>query len=797
MTLSLSGNWRYRAEDNPEFAQPGFDDSAWETMRIPQNWFLGGLDHHGVVWFRYEFQHLETEKFFALHFDGVDYLAEVYLNGQRLGSHTGYFEPFAFDATTALCPGRNVLAVRVDSPFEAPGPDGWHIRKRLIKGVLNHHDCRPGGGWDTTGQAYNTGGIWNRVHLEEHSAVTIEHLLLSADLGAHPPYLHAELRVKNRGRDRSARIEIQLTPENFKGKQQSFDLTVDMPAGESLHKVKMPVEDVHVWQPWDRGLPYLYNVAATMDALKDSASRSSLFGFRTVKVEEGYHWTVNGRPYFVRGSNYIPSQWLSETLFPEVAASKEHPFGGGAGGDFYTRDVSLARQANLNILRVHAHMLPCEFHEACDRAGMLVWQDFPLQWGYSDEPEFCAEAEREMGAMVTMLYNHPSIAAWCCHNESPWDAPWMAGTVGGTYDPAQNRDLDARLEAIARELDPARYIHRNSGTGDGHVYPGWYSSHWRDFQEAPGAPFVTEFGAQGLPVRENVLKMLPQFKLEAGYAELKRFKEWIDSYKKIKGSAKFFIKFGTALWNYTEKRPALKGMHEQLSGWVMTEGKKMDRSIYKTLPSQEETPEELRPAREVWDAWCFHDFQPQETFDNGIQPGASLDEFIANSQAYQSHLIQYATEAFRRKKNTRVTGIFQFDFTDPWPAITWSVLDYWRAPKPAYDALRRAMQPVLPTFNIPVTIEAGKAALVTFCVVNDLLEDFPRLTCEWRYRSKIHQIASATFPVSVQANGVSAEVKLTLPSVGAGKHRLSVTLVTPTGKIVGENFYDLIITPTE
>ena len=79
--------------------------------------------------------------------------------------------------------------------------------------------------------------------------------------------------------------------------------------------------------------------------------------------------------------------------------------------------LRLHTDANLNLLHVHAHVLPPEFHKVCDRAGMLVWQDFPLQWGYSDELEFRADAVRQMRAMITGLYNHPSIIAWCCHNE--------------------------------------------------------------------------------------------------------------------------------------------------------------------------------------------------------------------------------------------------------------------------------------------------------------------------------------------------------------------------------------------
>lgn len=797
--ISLSGNWRFSTEDNTDFARPDWDDSAWPTMFIPQNWFLGGLNHHGVVWFRCEFKHRRKGDYATLHFDGVDYFADAYLNGEHLGHHTGYFEPFAFEVTRALRSGQNVLAVRVESPYEKPGLDGWHLHKRLIKGILNHHDCRPGGGWDSAGQSYNTGGIWNRVYLKEHGSLTIDQVLLRADLESKPPVLHMEVTVLNRAQKQEARLEVRCAPENFEGEAQAAKFKLKLPAGKSVHSVQLSVPDVRLWQPWDRGFPHLYEVSMALIATSDATACTSLFGFRTVRLEDGYCWGINGQSYFLRGSNYIASQWLSETLFPEAATSKDHPFGGGAGGDFYTRDVALAKQANLNILRLHAHVLPAEFHEACDRAGMLVWQDFPLQWGYTDEAEFHAEAERELLAMVKLLYNHPSIAAWCCHNESPWDSPWMTG-ADGIHDPLQNRDLDARLEQIARELDPTRYVHRNSGTGDGHTYPGWYFGHWRDFQNLAGAPFITEYGAQGLPVKENVQRMLPQYGPDAGFSELLQLKNWIESHKKIKGSAKLLMKAGMALWTFTEKTPGLRPLHEKIQSWAMKRGMKMERSIYQNLPSVEEMPEDLRHAREVWQTWRFRNIQFMETFENGVQIGTSLEEFVTNSQAYQSHLIQYATECFRRAKSypenerrkAKVTGIFQFDFTDPWPAVTWSVLDYWRTPKPAFDALRRSMQPVLPSFMIPEEIEAGKAALLSFRAVNDLLQAFPGTACEWRLEGGTGDIASATFPLDIPADGISAETKLTLPSLGAGKYKLSVAL-TSGSQVLGENWYELTV----
>jgi hypothetical protein len=785
--MNLTSRWRFCTEDNHDFAQPGYDDSAWKMMYIPSNWFLGGLDHHGVVWFRHEFLHSRRGGYTDLHFDGVDYFADVFLNGEHLGHHTGYFDPFEFDVTKTIRSGKNLLAVRVESPYEKPGPEGWYLRKRLIKGVLNHHDCRPGGGWEPIGQSYNTGGIWNRVHIEKHGAVTIDHMLLRADMDTQSPTLRAELKVRNRSLKVSARLEVRCIPDNFRGKSQTAKFTMELPEGESVRVVQMPINGVHPWQPWDRGFPYLYKITASFSAGREIVACTSLFGFRTVRVEPGFRWFINGQPYFMRGSNYLPSQWLSETLFTKAASAKERPFGSSAGGDFYIRDVGLARQANLNILRVHAHVLPTEFHEACDRAGMLVWQDFPFQWGYSDEPEFHAEAERQMQAMVTGWYNHPSIIAWCCHNESPWDAPWMAVQEGERYNPAHNRDLDARLETIVRKLDPVRYVHRNSGTGDGHTYPGWYVGHWRDYINLPSAPFITEYGAQGMPVVQSVRRMLPQLEPDAGYAEMVNFKRWLDSLKKISAFTKSLIKFGTYIWNLTEKKQ-WKSIQEWMKGW----GIKMERSAYKNIPPLEDTPVDLRHAREVWETWRFHDFQPAETFDNGIELGSSLEEFIANSQAYQSLLIQYATECYRRAKYTNVTGLIQFDFCDPWPAVTWSVVDYWRIPKPAFDALRRSMQPVLPCFKLPEKMDPGKAIQVSFCVVNDLLRASPNAICKWWLEGGMGDIASATFPVDIPTDSISTETKLTLPSLGTGRYKLSVE-VSANGKILGENQYELKI----
>jgi beta-galactosidase/beta-glucuronidase len=785
--LDLSGHWRFCIADDPDFSRADLDDASWETMFIPQNWFLAGVDQHGVVWFRVEFEYFQPREYATLHIDGVDYFAEVYLNGQLLGRHTGYFEPFAFEIGTVLKPGKNILAVRVESPFEKIGLDGWHLHKKLIKGVLNHHDCRPGGGWEETGQSFNTGGIWNRVYIEGHGPVTIDGMLLHADIDNTDAILYVELTILNRDENKTTNLEIRCTPDNFEGETTISKFDLNLPPGKSIHSLQVCVTDVKHWQPWDRGFPHLYTVLAELNLEEGHVFSSSLFGYRKVKVEEGFHWLINHHPYFVRGSNYLPSQWLSETLFPEAAINKLHPFGGGPGADLYSRDVALAKQANLNLLRVHAHVLPEEFHAACDRAGMLVWQDFPLQWGYSDDVSFHVEAERQIRAMVTSLYNHPSIVAWCCHNESPCDAPWMAGAVGGLYDPAHNRDLDAKLETAIRKLDTSRFIQRNSGTGDGHVYPGWYVGRIRDFINLPGAPFITEYGAQGLPALESIQRMLPQYGSDSGHAELVRFKEWLDSLHRISSTKKVLLEFGNSMWNFLEKM-----RWKSIQNWVKGFGMKLERSSYKTIPPIDQTPQSLLKARQVWETWQFHDFQPAETFDNGIDLGSSLEEFVTNSQAYQAALIQYATECYRLAKYKQVTGIMQFDLTDPWPAVTWSVLDYWRKPKSAYEALQRSMQPVLPSFQLPERIKPHKAIPIFFRVVNDLETSYPASTCAWNLSNETGILTDAAFKIDIPADSVSEKVKIKLPALVAGRYKLNVNLDFGTA-ILGQNQYEIVI----
>ena len=461
-TVDLGGLWEYcPAEDGAEAPSP---DASWDEMPVPSNWHLAGLPNYdGTVFFRRRFAAPAGQRA-ILRFHGVDYFARVWLNGERLGDHEGYFARFELEVTGRLR-DENELLLRVSAPKEAPGD--WPDQKRLIKGIFQHHDCRPGA-WDPEhGQDEGTGGIWNRVELE----LVPETYLASLRIDARPPSEDgdpARLTVTIEAdslTDGSARYSLKLR-ESGADSAPVRTLTsgyLDVTAGRKEYRFELRLPDPRLWWPWDQGEPHLYRIEAELA----SDSLAVEFGIRELRIADDSTWWLNGRRIFPRGTNVIPTQWLS--TYDETAIE---------------RDVALLRQANVNTVRVHAHVNREELYRACDRAGLMVWQDFALQWSYQETDELRAEAGHQIAKLGRQLYNHPSIVVWCCHNE-----------------PSFNREtLDPLLARALRAVDACRHVEETSDFRT-HPYPGWYWSGIDEFRARPSGPFVSEFGAQALPSR--------------------------------------------------------------------------------------------------------------------------------------------------------------------------------------------------------------------------------------------------------------------------------------------------------
>ncbi len=509
--VPLVGSWQFSPESpavqpwSIASASPLLRPSAtaqWSPIVVPANWSLTGHDLSGAVWYRYFLKGNPqlSGKTVQLQFEGVDYAADVWLNGQYLGFHEGYFEPFHFDVSKLLYFDRsNELLVRVNSPKERDQPD-WSLHKRLIKGVLGHHDARPGGAWSPQAQDQNTGGIWAPVTLKVSDRVTIQQVQVTPHLNPDQSQATAEvsLDIAFSGKaTEAATLQLQLSPENFAGVPEPVQLLkVQLNPGHNRVKAELSVKQPQIWQTWDQGSPNLY--ALTVQALQDhrpSDRSKTVFGFRTIAFDPVVKvWKLNGRRIFLRGTNYIASQWLSE-MTPEK----------------YQVDLELMKKANINAVRVHAHVSGQAFYDLSDRAGLLLWQDFPLQWGYTEDPEFEAEAVTQAKSMVTLLYNHPSIMAWSLHNEPPWNADWMKYKYK-SYRPTQNQRLDRQLFESLQGFDPTRHLHAYSGLNE-HPWWGWYSNTVEKYREPTTQSIITEFGAQALPDLSSLRRMFLEAQL--------------------------------------------------------------------------------------------------------------------------------------------------------------------------------------------------------------------------------------------------------------------------------------------
>ncbi|MGQ0802260.1 MAG: glycosyl hydrolase 2 galactose-binding domain-containing protein [Actinomycetota bacterium] len=533
ITVDLNGAWQQWADESgdPAFPAAGAraasgvpgEEAEWRRVVVPENFgFDSELSRQfAPVWYRRRFGYTATDDARGrarLRFAAVDYLADVWLNGEHLGHHEGYFAPFGFDVTGRLAKD-NELVVAVQDPLEDLDPAAvfFQHRKRVIKGTLKYHDSRPGGlpgrmvgplapgedPWVWTpewGQSMTTAGITGAVTLERTHDVTLD-AVFATPLDD-PGGMQLALVVTNHTdelRPLTAHLEI--------GGERAA-VAFDAPPGSGRVDAVAGLDALARWEPTgSAGAPTTHEVAvAVADGEHVLDRRRARFGVRTARIVTGddgraRELEVNGRSVFVKAVNYIPWQHFAEV-----------------GRSFYDRDMRLIAAAHGNSIGVHAHVQSADCYDAADDAGILVFQDFPLQWFYDSgtetNPGFVDTACRQIAEMGYLLHNHPSLVYYACHNEP---ARMFGNVTGVRGDDGPETDLgeahlDAALEAALRTVDDSRHVHRASGIGDdvhnyagslagGSLYrvreqPAWFVSEYGFWTIGPQAH---KFGDQGWP----------------------------------------------------------------------------------------------------------------------------------------------------------------------------------------------------------------------------------------------------------------------------------------------------------
>lgn len=605
------------------------DDSSWSEIAVPGHWRAHPefADHDGPLLYRRRVVTDEVEQGRRrwLTLDGVFYQADVWLDGAYLGDAEGYFMPHSFDVTALSRIGdEHVVAVEV-----VCSPQRSHRGKRNITGIFQH--------WDGIDRDWNPGGLWRSVHLYETGPARIDRLrVLCRD--ADEARAHVLLRTAvDCDQSRSVTIRTYVDGELLGENERRL--------AHGLNEVTWGIDIANPALWWPRVLGDQPMTSIRVDIVVDgevSDSRARRTGLRVVAWND-WCCSVNGERLFLKGANLLPTRAaLADATVEDMR-----------------RDVELAVETGLDALRVHAHIAPRPIYDAADELGVLLLQDFPLQWGYARSVRSQAIAQAQ--AAVDQLGHHPSIIQWSAHNDPTAVAVGLEGDtarsrlryVAAHQLPSWNKTvLDRWVKRSFERADPTRLCVPHSGVlphlplldgTDSHFYFGWYHGDVRDVERlAATVPrvvrFVSEFGAQAVPPAADFID--PEAWPDLDWDELLR-------------------RHGLQKWVFDERVP----------------------------PSQ---------------------------FD-------SFTEWRRATQEYQAELIRHHVELFRRLKYRPTGGFCVFAFNDPAPVVSWSVLDHERNPKLAWDALERACTPVIVVADRPPeVVAAGERLRLDVHVVSDL-----------------------------------------------------------------------------
>jgi len=470
--LSLDGEWQYLTDPGDQgirngYAAPDADVSGWQRMPVPSQWYVQGLDYHGVVWFRREFDVPRSfpGSVLVLRFGGVDYDARVWVSGQFVGRHVGAFSSFELDATAAIRRGaRNTIVVRVDSPVDP----GTRAHKTLIKGNSMDDIAMP------YNQEGSQGGIFRPVTLAGRGDVGLADAwtesTVSKGLGRARVTVHAGLAPTG-GSAGEVAVTCRLTePPGGPGGPRVFNARRTLAlTGPATVDLSMELEHPRLWYPWEQGRPELHTLEIEVHRGKELLDRHvSHVGVREVSFNAGESCLyINHHRVLVRGMLNDDVHWMSMM-----------------DRSGYRQRIMLQRDANLNLIRMVGHQSSPDMYDLCDELGMLIWQEMPLQWQYSTTQPVRDDIMRVVTETVTQCRPHASVVGW---------SAWNEGGQGEFTD---------RLVARMRALDPTRPMTRACGGGDFdiHIYPNLSSNLPRRSFMWSGVRvgFVSEVGAYGL-----------------------------------------------------------------------------------------------------------------------------------------------------------------------------------------------------------------------------------------------------------------------------------------------------------
>jgi hypothetical protein len=642
-------------EDRADFLYTLQGKGIWKEVAIPH---YTGPGEQAVCYYRSTFNvtpEMRAMGRLVIHFNGVDYFADVSVNGHHVGGHEGYFAPFECDFTPYAKTGENVLLVQVRNSSRltvgsSPTAEKNNRSRYIPRTYGDKLQASNSPGWDDPDTGWNGTpngfGICQGVTIEARSAQWIGDIFARPILSGSVPGVELNVEVANPDEQNGAvRLTASIYGRNFEGtavKDLAFTYQPDgakRPGGPALCKVTgtRPVYRLFVPMPgarlWTLDQPWLYEAQVTL-ADRDGRTldaQERQFGMRSFEQRLDStpigRFYLNGQEIRLHGANEMGNYQL-DVLRRDWKQLID--------------DILLAKLTNMNFLRCTQTVMPPEFYDYCDRLGFMAQSDLPLFAVLTHKK--ATEAMVQAGDMARIVRGHPSNCVVTFFNEP---------TSGDGTDKRADALTRAQIEEFFKaatvavklenpdqviKLIDGDYNPPSAGEPDNHCYSGWYGNngvaldllhegHWcsvlKGWMYGCG-----EFGAEGLDPVNTMLKYYP--------------KPWV-----------------TAAPDGSWKPDKIEGSQT----W----------SMYK--------------------AW--------------YEAPRTMGEWVKLSQIHQANVIKLKTEAFRRMPRMNTFAIHLF--IDAWPN-GWmkAIMDVQRQPKLAWYAYRDALTPLAVQIRSPWNAGAPK-----------------------------------------------------------------------------------------
>lgn len=580
-------------------------------------------------------------------FEGLDTTADIWLNGEHLGSSSNAFVEQVFDITSCIRAGENELIVRID--------DGVHAVKNKPVDLMRHswNNEQPYRawmrkpqfvyGWDWT-VWLPTCGIWKDVVIRSYSRAVLRDVYI-------------QNRYETKAICDASQIALWVSVETDLLKSGAYAITCEVFADDRYGPTEMvssvsrhvcneepgartvelvaSIAKPQLWWPNGYGKPYLYTVAVSVQDETGAILHRAVqrHGIRSVSVREdildehskSFTYVINGERIFCKGANHVPADCFPGRITPEKTRAL----------------LCAAAECNMNMIRVWGggvYESEC-FMQICDELGLMVWHDFMFACGYypDHDPDFYEEIRREATLAIRRLRKYSCLVGWSGNNEiqemyhsvRQWcpEHPWYGGRIYEKLLPELVSSLCP--DRIYRQSSPFGGVTPDSyDEGDQHTWhfthrPAW--EHYLDLWRFPDFDF----------------KFLSEFGI-IGAMDLRSARECIDE-------------------------DALDPNSEQ---WRHHTNTSQDHSLLNVFV---------------------------DTYF-GLDTVRDLQDYILKSQVIQAEIMRHIYDELRSRK-FRCSGVLLWTLSDSYGIHNWSVIDYYLRKRPVYNYLKRAMAPVNVAFR--------------------------------------------------------------------------------------------------